>query len=210
MMVEPSTSVRRRTGSRAKEKVMQLLCRIVVATAALVLLNPVSAARDWPVRWEPTDATPAATPEVMSTSCPLTKPNGNHPPGEPLIVGGYGNEALWTNLTMWSGQPGVVPVPDDGRVAPDGTIHDMKWAWYRYVPGQLSIEGKRLDAPAPPLEAWIPSGYGDTGFQVSGLTFPSAGCWEITGRVGDASLTFIVLVVLTGKDADIGTPTATW
>lgn len=166
----------------------------------------VLAAHGVPVRLDVVGATPIATP-VAKAPCPLTRPNGNHPPGEALDPGGYGNEALWTNLAMWSDQPGIVLVPDDGRVSPDGAIHDMKWAWYRYVPGRLTIEGRRLDAPAPPLEASIPSGYGDGGFQVSGLTFPSAGCWEITGRVGNASLTFVVLVVLTGTDA--GAPIST-
>jgi hypothetical protein len=127
----------------------------------------------------------------------LTKPNGNNPPGN-RDPGGYGNAALWTTLAMWSAEPGIVIVPDDGRITPDGVIHDMKWAWYRYVPGRLTIQGRRLDAPAPPLQAWVPEGYGEIGFQVSGLTFPSAGCWEITGRLGDASLTFVVLVLTPG------------
>jgi hypothetical protein len=63
------------------------------------------------------------------------------------------------------------------------------------VQGELTIEGKRLDAPAPPLKSIVPDGYGDAGFQVSGLIFPTAGCWAVTGRVGIASLTFVTLVV---------------
>ena len=27
-----------------------------------------------------------------------------------------------------------------------------------------------------------------------GLTFPTPGCWEITGRVGDTALTYVTLV----------------
>jgi hypothetical protein len=142
---------------------------------------------------DPGTPMPGASPAASPTGCPVTQPNGNHPSGfsDP---GGYGNEALWTNLFMWSDGPEVL-VPDDGRVLPDGTIPEMKWAWYRYVPGTLTVEGRRLDAPSDPLIAWVPEGYGEIGFQVTGLTFPSAGCWEITGRVGDASLTFVTLVV---------------
>jgi hypothetical protein len=41
----------------------------------------------------------------------------------------------------------------------------------------------------------VPDGYGDSGFQSSGITLPSEGCWQVTGRVGDASLTFVTLVL---------------
>lgn len=144
-----------------------------------------------------TAASPVASPAAWPAACPVTPPNGNQPPPDANVfgrgAGDYGNEALWTALWIWG--EGAVLVPDDERVRPDGSIREMKWAWYRYVPGKLTIEGRRLDAPAPPLEAWIPDGYGDTGFQVSGLTFPTGGCWEITGSVGDARLTFVTLVV---------------
>ena len=71
----------------------------------------------------------------------------------------------------------------------------MKFPWVRGVRGKLTIQGKRLDAPAPPLRAHIPDGYGDTGFQATGIIFPSEGCWEVTGKVGDSSLTFVTRVV---------------
>jgi hypothetical protein len=58
----------------------------------------------------------------------------------------------------------------------------------------LRIEGERLDAPAPPLRAEIPDGYGTTGFQPTGLIFPTKGCWKVVGSVGSARLTFVVLV----------------
>jgi hypothetical protein len=40
--------------------------------------------------------------------------------------------------------------------------------------------------------------YGDIGFQPSYLIFSTPGCWEVTGRVGEASLTFVTRVVKTG------------
>jgi hypothetical protein len=156
--------------------------------------------------------TSSTTPETMQASrgtpvptpkdCPVTRPNDVpypefgevEPPSarDPDPEGGYGNDALWTNLWMWG--EGEVPVPSS-HVLPDGSFGEMKWAWYRYVPGTLTIDGRRLDAPAPPLRASVPEGYGSTGFQVSGIIFPTEGCWEITGRVGDASLTFVTLVI---------------
>ena len=44
-----------------------------------------------------------------------------------------------------------------------------------------------------------PEGYGEIGFQPTGILFAGPGCWEVTGRVGDASLTFVTLVVRMGE-----------
>ncbi len=141
-------------------------------------------------------SSPSASPQASLTPCPVTEPNGNTPPPEATVAGrgagGYGNEALWTALWMWD--EGEIPVPLS-HVLPDGSLGELKWSWFRYVPGRLSIEGRRLDAPAPPLRAHIPEGYGDRGFQPVGLIFPTGGCWEITGRVGTGSLSFVTLVV---------------
>jgi hypothetical protein len=32
-------------------------------------------------------------------------------------------------------------------------------------------------------------------FQASAVTFPTEGCWNVTGRAGEASLTFVTLVL---------------
>jgi hypothetical protein len=140
----------------------------------------------------PTSASPVASP----TSCPVTQPNGNQPPPEANVFGrgngDYGNDVLWTSLWIWG--EGEVDVPAD-HLLPDGSLGDLKWAWYRYVPGELTIEDHRLDGDAPPFIGEVPEGYGDEGFQPSGLTFPTGGCWEVTGWVGAGSLTFVVLVV---------------
>ena len=68
--------------------------------------------------------------------------------------------------------------------------------------GQLTIEGHRLDAKSEPLQYELADGFNN--FQSSTLIFPAAGCWEITGHVGDASLTFVTEVLF---DAAIPTPT---
>lgn len=136
-------------------------------------------------------ATPAAV--ASPAACPVTQPNEKAPPRHRR--GWYGNEWLSTSLYMWSDGP-VVIVPDDGRIAADGTIHGMKWHWYRYVPGELTVEGRRLDAPSAPLVVHGGSGLSDRGFLAKSLTFPSAGCWEITGRVAGHELTFVTLVIV--------------
>jgi hypothetical protein len=71
----------------------------------------------------------------------------------------------------------------------------VKFPWTRGVPGQLRITGRRLDADTPALRLRIPSGYGRTGFQSTAVIFPTKGCWAVTGRVGNASLTFVTKVV---------------
>jgi len=124
-------------------------------------------------------------------SCPVTKPNQNTPPGERAGSSHYGNGSLWTALppagrvVFWPGGP--------GQVLPDGSL-SIKFPWWRAVSGPLTIEGRRLDAPAAPLRARIPEGYGDTGVQATALIFPTDGCWQVTGKVDGASLTFVVKV----------------
>lgn len=136
------------------------------------------------------------TPVASPVPCVVTQPNGVQPPPEAHVfgrgAGDFGNEALWTSLWMWG--EGEIQV-DLGHVRQDGALGLMKWAWYRFVPGVLTVEGRRLDAPATPMEADVPEGYGDRGFLPTGLLFPTEGCWEITGRVGEASLTFVTRVV---------------
>ena len=63
------------------------------------------------------------------------------------------------------------------------------------VPGELTITGRRLDAPAPPLRADVPDGYGEDGFQATGVAFPTEGCWEVSGSVGGSTLTFVTFVI---------------
>jgi len=135
---------------------------------------------------------PTPTTYSIPASCPVTLPNGSTPPGEQPSPTYHGNGQLWTAL--WP--EGAVLIPPQ-MVQPDGSS-SMKWGWWRGVEGQLTIEGRRLDASASPLGAVIPDGYGDTGFQPGGLIFSTEGCWEVTGKVGQAELTFVVYVVKVG------------
>jgi hypothetical protein len=138
---------------------------------------------------------PASAPApYLAGPCPVTSPGADLPFGD----GGfnYGNRslgvALWPNGKLVAG-----PLADGGsyaEVRPDGSVR-AKLGWWRAVDGQLSIEGARLDASAPPLRTDVPAGYGTTGFQATELTFPTQGCWQVVGSLGDARLTFVVRVV---------------
>jgi hypothetical protein len=129
------------------------------------------------------------TPTPRASACPVTQPNvpGKHE---------YQNEFLKT--IFWPDGTVVFEPGGPGSVEEDGSL-GMKFPWWRFVDGQLTIDGHRLDGSAPPLRASIPGGYGDTGFQATGLIFPTPGCWEITGHVGDHSLTFVTRVVKIGE-----------
>jgi hypothetical protein len=131
----------------------------------------------------------AATPQPIDLpACPVTVPNGSTPPGEAYSPEHHGNGELWT--VLWP-DGNIVIGPQD--IMPDGSL-SAKSLWWRGVKGQLTIEGRRLDAEASPLRADIPGGYGDSGVQATALIFPTEGCWEVTGRVGDAALTFVTRV----------------
>ena len=131
---------------------------------------------------------------VVSYECVATTPDthdGSRNPenGNFRSDGTFGNDSLSTIL----GSHIIFRPGSGGMEYADGSL-SMKYMWWRLEKGQLTIEGRRLDAAAPPLRARIPQGYGDIGFQATGLIFPTTGCWEVTGRVGDGSLTFVVLV----------------
>lgn len=143
----------------------------------------------------PTSApgTPAPTPPSRVTmagakQCPVTLPRGVAPADGTFGNGKLRVGGLWPRGVIAAG-PGNV----DGR----GRV-EMKFPWWRMVSGRLEITGHRLDAPAPPLIAHVPTGYGPTGFQASGVTFPTEGCWRVRGTVGRTSLNFVTFVIERG------------
>ncbi len=108
----------------------------------------------------------------------------------------YGTARLRVQLGWPKGHLAAGILPGGGSratVEDDGSIH-AELGWWRGAPGRLRITGRRLDATAPPLEARVPAGYGQRGFQPTGLVFPTVGCWRVEGRVGVARLTFVVKV----------------
>ncbi|MDA2912913.1 hypothetical protein MYX77_02945 [Acidobacteriia bacterium AH_259_A11_L15] len=132
--------------------------------------------------------------------CPVTIPNETEPPVKyyggmrtyspeyqgprsDRMEGSHGNGRLWVIL------------PPDGKLRLERTAGGLAWVkvlWWRAVRGVLSVEGRRLDACAGPLRFTVPAVYGQTGLQVGSIEFPTEGCWEVTGRAGEAELTFVV------------------
>jgi hypothetical protein len=136
---------------------------------------------------------------LLSGPCPVTEPvppelvpktvvrvisaGYEGPPSGLTFEHWYGKEALW------------VALPLGGKiVTPPGEKLGDKFMWVRLHRGFLTIEGRRLDGPAPLAEGLVPSGYGISGFQASAVAFPTEGCWEITGKMGRHELSFVVEV----------------
>jgi hypothetical protein len=112
--------------------------------------------------------------------------------------GGSIGDSRLTVFTGWLNNEVVFRPGGSGFVTSDGAL-GMKFGWQRGVRGRLTIEGRRLDGDAPPLRSEVNNGYGDIGFQATYIIFPTPGCWEVTGRVADASVTFITRVVKIGE-----------
>jgi hypothetical protein len=133
----------------------------------------------------------APPPAHSGTGCPVTLPSAT-PPFEDRGFN-YGNRHL--GVAMW--QRGKLVASRGGRtwgqITRGGSI-SAKLGWWRAVPGRLTVQGERLDGPAPPLRAWVPTGYGRSGFQATGLTFPTVGCWRVVGSVAGLELELVVRV----------------
>jgi hypothetical protein len=163
---------------------------VVAALAGIVLAGCFGGSKSQTAE---TSSAPSSSTEAQTVTrtCSVTLPNESVPP-EATDWGpadSYGNGKLWT--LFW---PYNVVVADEDYVEPDGSI-GMKWPWWRGVRGRLKIEGRRLDGKARPIRADIPSAYGVSGFQPSSIYFSTEGCWEVTGKAGGRSLTFVTLIV---------------
>jgi len=146
---------------------METVMKALSLAAASISLSVVSVA---PVE--------AAGSPVEPSICQVTRPGG----------GAYANDSLSVGLPRkFVFRPG-----GPGFVDSDGAL-GIKVLWTRKTKGLLQVGGRRLDGSAPPPRAYIHD-LGDTGIQPSYLVFPTPGCWEITGKVGDSNLTFVVLV----------------
>jgi hypothetical protein len=120
--------------------------------------------------------------------CAVTKPNSKAPPGAQPSARLHGNDRL------------SVFLPPDGVLGTrnnDGTLFE-KMIWIAARPGsrRLVVTYERLDSADPPRNAETIAG------QLSGYLGPSwasrmyftVGCWQVSGRVDDVSVTFVVQV----------------
>lgn len=128
-------------------------------------------------------------------ACPVTLPNRSRPPGQPRNLPWYGNGLLWAGLS----RDGSYAVSPD-RVGADGSIgNKLLWAT-RTGSSKPAVSGERLDAPASPLRVLGVNRGSFSGADrpsfMSPVTFPTVGCWRVTARLGDLSLTYVVSVIV--------------
>jgi hypothetical protein len=129
---------------------------------------------------------------LPNADCIVTTPGYSAPPGE--LAGSWYTDGsgIWTALAR-DGHVAVGRPGGAGRVLSDGSL-EIKWPWWREVDGDLHVSGHLVQSSSAALLAFVPSGYGTSGFQATSLTFPEQGCWEITGSVGPKELTVVVLI----------------
>jgi hypothetical protein len=157
-----------------------------IATALLLTASPLPA------------VSPALLDQSAGTACETTAPNGRAVSDDARVRAGmpaspmyFGNDSLATML--WPDGTVVFRPGGPGSVLADGALR-MKFIWVKRPGASLTIEGTRLDAPAPPLRSTIQEGFEGESFQPSSLIFPSPGCWRVTARAGGSSLTFVTRV----------------
>ena len=129
-----------------------------------------------------------------SKGCPVSPHVIGHPDGGPT-----GNNDWYANAerTIWAtfwGWDFVRRGPDE----PDpktGYAPGQKVLWYKPPGSPLTVTGRRIDGNAPPLGYDISHDPQPRApIQPSGVYFPTAGCWEIDAKAGEAELRFVVLV----------------
>ena len=135
-----------------------------------------------------------------STSCPVTPPSRNVPPavarmnfGTVLTTsqsGWFGNGQLWVELPAHS-------VLFARRLPHSGQLQ-VKFAWFRAVPGQVRVKAHTREGATARFSAEVGTvaEYGPTGFVPSVLLFARSGCWVLTGGLGRNSLTFVLRVAI--------------
>jgi hypothetical protein len=170
--------------------------RMLAVVAALAIAATGCSGRAQGPPTPPSTPGPGVVPAPDAEQCPVTIANGNGPPGELPSSAHHGNGRLWTDLP-----PGGIDRA--GTAEPGGAI-GQKYGWWTVgTEGGLSIEGRRLDAAvASPLRTRVNRGVPQTAFAdvpggrfwSSAISFPTEGCWQVTGRVGATSLTFVVLM----------------
>jgi hypothetical protein len=134
----------------------------------------------------------------FAADCPVTKPPNpvfTPPPSYPQAQGNsyyVGTPKLWVLVyaAPWSDLPRW----------PEGYRQKIAWWSDGYdakadpLPS-IAISGRRLDGNAPPMVVTGANGsWTNVDFIMSGVNFPTTGCWEITGKFKGAKVQFVVWV----------------
>lgn len=144
-------------------------------------------------------ATPTPAPTATATARPVETyipPSSAGCPVTPLVKDSAPSDpnsdpvrdAYWyinADRTIWAS---TMPPGSDWHAGQSDKMY-----WVRPAGTQLTITARRLDGDAPAPDVSIPCCY-PTGFQIVGLGFPAAGCWEVDAKTGTSALHFVTLV----------------
>jgi hypothetical protein len=142
---------------------------------------------------------------TVPETCPVTKPAAQpfvplqpYPAKPSRGQFWFGTDSLWTALSETGAWIGL------GHYTPNDPTFRQKLAFWRQgfdahvaPEAKLTVSGRRTDSLAPPLQKdgpGTPSWTGEDQFFMTGINFPTTGCWKITGRFEDVRLTFVVWV----------------
>lgn len=124
-----------------------------------------------------------------SEPCPVTKPNGSVPSGVIPSAHWHGNGTLWASLPL----DGIYAL----ETGEDTLFEKRIWLAKVGLTAKLNVKYRRLEPPSPARTAvTIPgtlSGY--EGPSWASREYLTAGCWEVSGRISDISLSFVVQVL---------------
>lgn len=143
----------------------------------------------------PTTATPQTCAITQQPERPFRPPEPYSPDSPYDDHFWYGTEALWTLLPangLWQ------QLPHDEH----GFSQKIFWwregyDWREEPLPELTITAERLDAAAPIYEtSEATNGFHPDleSFMLTGVTIPTAGCWQITAQHQGQELSFVVLV----------------
>ena len=141
---------------------------------------------------------------VAPNSCLVTKAGDqSFVPPAPYPAKPHGGEFWFGTDRLWT----KVPVSGTWRLghftSADPTLRQKLVFWRQGYDAHaeprpnLIVSGKRIDSAAAPLQtdgkgngSWTK----DDQFIMTGINFPTAGCWEITGRYDNDELTVVVWI----------------
>jgi len=145
----------------------------------------------------------AGPPDFPPATCPVTRapeppfvPPAPYPEQPASGFFWYGTAALWTELPE-DGRWHDLPYDAKTGYSQKIVFWNEHYDWKREPQPSLTLEGHRLDADAPPLDAAPATNafHDDYGsFMMTGGGIPGAGCWQFTAHYNGDDLTYVVWV----------------
>ena len=122
--------------------------------------------------------------------CRVTSPGRTADPPEEVVRWAGFSHGLYDHDNLWV----ALPDPSARLVRHADGGYGQKFMWWRGAESDLVLDAHRVGDIESSAETEVPDGYGSRGFQASGVTFPTEGCWRVTGQLGNDVMAFVVVV----------------